>query len=116
MQQRYAAYAVDSGVPASDAERAITAISSHLPVLSPEDDEALLRAAGFDGVELFTQGFHSRAEWLRDRPESAAPAPRQKKSVARRTQISGVSLRPGVQRHQFGISGNINEHVISTLK
>lgn len=55
--QRYAAFAVDSGVPAADAERAITAISAQLPVLSPETDEALMREAGFEGVELFYAGF-----------------------------------------------------------
>ena len=55
--QRYAAFAVDSGVPAADAERAITAISAQLPVLSPETDEALMREAGFKGVELFYAGF-----------------------------------------------------------
>jgi len=65
--KRYAAYAVDSGVPASDAERAITAISSHLPVLSPENDEALLRTAGFDGVELFYAGFSFKG-WVAYKP------------------------------------------------
>ena len=28
-------------------------MKEHLPVLSPEEDEALLRAAGFSDVELF---------------------------------------------------------------
>jgi tRNA (cmo5U34)-methyltransferase len=65
--KRYAAYAVDSGVPAEDAQRAITAISSHLPVLSPEDDEALLRAAGFEGVELFYAGFSFKG-WIAYKP------------------------------------------------
>lgn len=51
--QRYAAFAVDSGVPAADAGRAITAISAQLPVLSPEEDAALISQAGFEGMELF---------------------------------------------------------------
>ncbi|MBV4458003.1 class I SAM-dependent methyltransferase [Pseudomonas sp. COR58] len=55
--KRYAAYAVDSGVPAADAERAISAIAAQLPVLSPEADEALLKEAGFHGTELFYAGF-----------------------------------------------------------
>lgn len=55
--KRYAAFAVDSGVPAADAERAIAAISEKLPVLSPEADEALMVEAGFEGVELFYAGF-----------------------------------------------------------
>lgn len=65
--KRYAAYAVDSGVPAEDAQRAIAAISSHLPVLSPGDDEALLREAGFEGVELFYAGFSFKG-WIAYKP------------------------------------------------
>ncbi|UVH52379.1 class I SAM-dependent methyltransferase [Pseudomonas sp. CBSPBW29] len=65
--KRYAAYAVDSGVPPEDAQRAIAAISSHLPVLSPEDDEALLREAGFEGVELFYAGFSFKG-WIAYKP------------------------------------------------
>ncbi|WP_219271970.1 class I SAM-dependent methyltransferase [Pseudomonas sp. Xaverov 83] len=65
--KRYSAYAVDSGVPPEDAQRAIAAISSHLPVLSPEDDEALLREAGFEGVELFYAGFSFKG-WIAYKP------------------------------------------------
>lgn len=65
--KRYAAYAVDSGVPPEDAQRAIAAISSHLPVLSPGDDEALLREAGFEGVELFYAGFSFKG-WIAYKP------------------------------------------------
>jgi tRNA (cmo5U34)-methyltransferase len=65
--KRYAAYAVDSGVPAADAERAIAAISSQLPVLSPEEDESLLRSAGFEAVEVFYTGFTFKG-WLAYKP------------------------------------------------
>lgn len=65
--KRYAAYAVESGVPPEDAQRAIAAISSHLPVLSPGDDEALLREAGFEGVELFYAGFSFKG-WIAYKP------------------------------------------------
>lgn len=65
--KRYAAYAVDSGVPAADAQRAITAISSQLPVLAPEDDEALLSAAGFEAIELFYTGFTFKG-WVAYKP------------------------------------------------
>ena len=44
-------------VPAANANNAIEAISARLPILSPEEDEALLREAGFGGVELFYAGF-----------------------------------------------------------
>ncbi|MGY2136021.1 class I SAM-dependent methyltransferase [Pseudomonas reactans] len=65
--KRYAAFAADSGVPAADAERAIAAISEKLPVLSPETDEALMREAGFEGVELFYAGFSFKG-WVGYKP------------------------------------------------
>jgi len=65
--QRYAAFAVDSGVPAADAGRAITAISAQLPVLSPEEDAALMSQAGFEGVKLFYAGFSSKG-WVGYKP------------------------------------------------
>ena len=55
--ERYAAFAAASGVPAEHARNAITAISSRLPLLSPEDDVVLMQEAGFDVVELFYAGF-----------------------------------------------------------
>jgi tRNA (cmo5U34)-methyltransferase len=55
--KRYAAFAVASGAPAANADNAIEAISARLPILSPEEDEALLREAGFETVELFYAGF-----------------------------------------------------------
>jgi tRNA (cmo5U34)-methyltransferase len=55
--ERYAAFAVASGVAAANASNAIAAISSRLPLLSPEQDVALMREAGFDSVELFYAGF-----------------------------------------------------------
>jgi tRNA (cmo5U34)-methyltransferase len=55
--QRYAAFGIASGIPEVNANAAIEAIGSRLPLLSPDEDEALLREAGFDGVELFYAGF-----------------------------------------------------------
>lgn len=60
---RYAAFAVASGVPAGNADSAIAAISERLPVLSPEQDEALLRDAGFAEIALFYAGFTFRG-WV----------------------------------------------------
>ncbi len=54
---RNAAFAVASGVPAEQAEGSIAAIRERLPVLAPERDAALLREAGFAGVELFYAAF-----------------------------------------------------------
>lgn len=60
---RYAAFAVASGVPGANAESAIAAINERLPLLSPEQDEALLRDAGFADVALFYAGFTFRG-WV----------------------------------------------------
>ena len=60
---RYAAFAAASGVPAANAENAISAIGERLPLLSPEQDEALLRDAGFVDVALFYAGFTFRG-WV----------------------------------------------------
>ncbi len=65
--KRYAAFATAAGVPAAQAENAIAAINERLPLLSPEQDEALLRQAGFEGVELFYAGFTFRG-WVGYRP------------------------------------------------
>lgn len=61
--QRYAAFAAASGVPGVDAAKAIEAIGTRLPVVAPEAEEALLREAGFDGVELFYAAFSFRG-WM----------------------------------------------------
>ncbi len=63
MAARYAAFAVASGVPAFNAENAIAAISERLPLMSPEQDEAILRDAGFADAALFYAGFTFRG-WV----------------------------------------------------
>jgi tRNA (cmo5U34)-methyltransferase len=60
---RYAAFAVASGVEPAQAENARAAIAARLPILAPEDDEQLLRDAGFSGVNLFYAGFAFRG-WV----------------------------------------------------
>jgi tRNA (cmo5U34)-methyltransferase len=60
---RYAAFAVSSGIEPTQAEKASAAIGARLPVLSPEQDEATLREAGFSGVSLFYAGFTFRG-WV----------------------------------------------------
>lgn len=64
---RYAAFATASGVPASDAKNAATAISARLPLLSAEQEVALLKEAGFDNVELFYAGFTFKG-WVAYKP------------------------------------------------
>ena len=60
---RYSAYAVASGVAEEKAIQARTAIDRQLTILAPEDDEAMLREAGFKDVTLFYVGFTFRG-WV----------------------------------------------------
>jgi tRNA (cmo5U34)-methyltransferase len=60
---RYAAFAVASGVAPEHAATAQAAIDAQLTVLTPEQDEALLREAGFADVALFYVGFAFRS-WV----------------------------------------------------
>lgn len=60
---RYAAFAAASGVPEDKAREAARRIGRELPILSPEEDEATLRAAGFAQVGLFYAGFSFRG-WV----------------------------------------------------
>lgn len=60
---RYAAYAVASGVDPEQAGNARAAIDANLPLLSPEQDEAILREAGFSNVEQFYAAFTWRG-WV----------------------------------------------------
>ncbi|MDH0647769.1 class I SAM-dependent methyltransferase [Pseudomonas sp. GD03858] len=55
--QRYAAFAESSGIPREQARSAINAIASRLPLITAEQDEAILRQAGFEGIALFYAGF-----------------------------------------------------------
>ena len=54
---RYAAFATASGMDPAKAENARAAVAAHLQLLSPEEDEAILRDAGFSQVSLFYTGF-----------------------------------------------------------
>lgn len=60
---RYAAFAVSSGVEPSKADAARIALATQLPILAPEQDEAILRDAGFSNVRLFYAGFAFRG-WV----------------------------------------------------
>lgn len=50
---RCAAFAVSSGIDAEQAKTAAAAISAQLPILSPEQDEDLMRRAGFSNISTF---------------------------------------------------------------
>lgn len=53
---RYAAFAAASGVYGLQSESSIAALKERLPVLTPEQEVALLGDAGFMNVELFYSG------------------------------------------------------------
>jgi len=60
---RYAAFAIASGVDPDAARRAAAAIGANLPLVAPEDEEALLAQAGFGGTRLFYAGLAFRG-WV----------------------------------------------------
>ncbi|ARP98827.1 class I SAM-dependent methyltransferase [Pseudorhodoplanes sinuspersici] len=60
---RYAAFAVASGVDRDSAKAMLTKVEAHLDMLSPEQDEAILREAGFTDVSLFYAAFTWRG-WV----------------------------------------------------
>ncbi len=60
---RYAAFAVASGVDPDAAGRAATTIGASLPLLGPDDEQALLAEAGFNGTRLFYAGLAFRG-WV----------------------------------------------------
>ena len=60
---RYVAFAESSGVEFGDARNAVSVMQSQLTLLSPADEEAMLREAGFSGAQTFYQGFTFRG-WV----------------------------------------------------
>ncbi len=60
---RYAAFAVASGVASDLAENARASVERNLNLLSPEQDEAILRDAGFSNVTPFYTAFTWRG-WV----------------------------------------------------
>lgn len=66
--RRNAAFASAAGIPPAQAGGSIAAIRERLPVLSPQQDAALLGEAGFVDVELFWCAFTFKG-WVARRPE-----------------------------------------------
>ena len=60
---RYAAYAVFMGADPAQTAQARTAVGATLALLSPEEDEACLREAGFGEIEMFYAAFTWRG-WV----------------------------------------------------
>jgi tRNA (cmo5U34)-methyltransferase len=60
---RYVAFAVASGVEQERVESARAAIAAQLPICAPDEEEAMLRDAGFSNVTLFYAGLAFRG-WV----------------------------------------------------
>ncbi|MBA4327298.1 MAG: methyltransferase [Polaromonas sp.] len=60
---RCTAFAISSGIDPDKARAREKGLGAQLPILSPEDDQSLLREAGFSGVELFYAAFGFRG-WV----------------------------------------------------
>ena len=60
---RYAAYAVASGADPDKVTSMKAAVAAHLSLLTPEEDAAILRKAGFVDVEMFYAAFTWRG-WV----------------------------------------------------
>lgn len=60
---RYAAFAFASGNDPEMVENIRAALDKHLCILTPEQDEAILREAGFSNISLFYTGFTFRG-WV----------------------------------------------------
>lgn len=60
---RYAAFAITSGADPGLAQKARAAVEVHLNILTPEQDEAILREAGFSNVSPFYTAFTWRG-WV----------------------------------------------------
>lgn len=60
---RYSAFLAFSGVEPDKAAAARDAVTNHLEILTPAQDEAILREAGFSDPALFYTGFAFRG-WV----------------------------------------------------
>lgn len=60
---RHVAFGAADGTPEEQLHNARQAIGTRLTILSPEEEEAMLREAGFSGVSLFYAGFSLRG-WV----------------------------------------------------
>lgn len=60
---RHVAFGAPDGAHPAQLESSRQAIATRLTILAPEEEEALLAEAGFDGIELFYAGFSFRG-WV----------------------------------------------------
>lgn len=69
---RYAAFAIASGADPEQAAKMRASVDAHVPVLDPEEDESVLRQAGFSDVSLFYTAFTWRG-WIGYAAEVGTP-------------------------------------------
>lgn len=60
---RYKEFAISSGADPEMAENARTTIANTMPLLDPDEDEAILRAAGLENITMFYSAFTWRG-WI----------------------------------------------------
>jgi tRNA (cmo5U34)-methyltransferase len=60
---RCAAFAISSGLDPEQAKASVAAIGTQLPILAPEQDEELMRKAGFSNIQTFYMGLAFRG-WV----------------------------------------------------
>lgn len=60
---RYGAFARACGAEPAQVEKMVATVDAHLPMLAPEQDEAILRDAGFSDVTMFYAAFTWRG-WI----------------------------------------------------
>ncbi|MFN4275306.1 MAG: class I SAM-dependent methyltransferase [Ferrovibrio sp.] len=60
---RYGAFAREAGADSAQVEKMIATLDAHLPMLAPEQDEAILRDAGFSDITMFYAAFTWRG-WV----------------------------------------------------
>jgi tRNA (cmo5U34)-methyltransferase len=61
--RRHSAHLVASGINPADAEKVLATIAKEIPVLTPEEDRAILQEAGFTDVSEFFSAFAFRG-WV----------------------------------------------------
>jgi tRNA (cmo5U34)-methyltransferase len=61
--QRHAAFGAPAGTSPAQRETMVHALGTRLTILAPEEEEAMLREAGFDNVTLFYAGLSFRG-WV----------------------------------------------------
>jgi tRNA (cmo5U34)-methyltransferase len=60
---RYGAFARAAGAEPAQVDKMVATVDAHLPMLAPEQDEAILHAAGFSDVTMFYAAFTWRG-WV----------------------------------------------------